>query len=1149
MKHLVLLIVAETFFFVGSAQGAELTNDRYRIVAEADHSLTLSVAGMPAVALRPEFVVVVNEKDPGYTRYSSHPNYPIAPRVAIRWRANSESIADVRRWLQSDEYLDAAVLGNVEETDGGWIWQYHDAKGKPTIKVVGPRARETTRPFAAGKPVRVRVVAASLTDDRTIRWKFADEEAFDFAAEVRLPPADADPVVHFTLTPKTEAYYGVLFVGMPEVPYAATLPVPQETMQRAHKLFNYVLCESDLHLPRAHVATSEGNFALVADPAESPFRLPNHTDSRFGLMLRREAGRLQPVLMAPLLGGAESRRKPGEAYSFAMRAVVRPGNWKETFRHIAQNIYEVHDERDATGPGSLNGTIGRIMDFLSDRDGRNRAFWHDEQKYFDYYVDQSNVFKPFSPLFGLSAAIVTDDEDFYRRRARPTVEFALSRKYNLFAPYEGVSYSNIGSANNAVGGPFIGYAQLLALDELLQRRSSVVAALAEEKGPDDGSLADLLATWRRTGDTAVLDDVKQRAASMIDRGAVSSEAAFFDLLELYDAAPDERVRQGVVDAAYHRLTTVNMFPRTPDTTVVADAGGRVPIHFHSFGRHKNVWGFPPPVPLRTIEKDVPAWRLSRVGVPSIAYPMEYWMNYHAGLMRAAAIGDDRLLRDVAHNGMIGRYGHFPGDNRSQPSLVGEWRDTPERPPWEWNFTTMNPCHAWDFVAWLIDFLVSDVYERSNRAITFPSETTAGSNFRCRVYGARPGKFYGDENVRLWLPRGLVEYKNDQLDWLGGYGNGRFYFALWNQSAVVQRVAVRINTDFVELRGAHRARTWTDNRKADDTEVTDGWFDAVVPAKGIVALAVDDAVIKTRWHHDLYDEQTPPLGPQSFFTMPTSFGTVRAMTLSGGRGLTSVYIYADTPSESVITAKLWWRQGTGEWRETTDEIYPFEFSFDVDHNNVEAVFEIENIRGEIERSKPIVLKHTITAGTSNKSTRRSAAEPAPKVERLEGNWQPGDEFVAYMQTAANPKGIGFTDDGRCRPYATPLGRRIGWRQPVVDKGWYVDGWSKIEAERALRNDLQQAAAAARTFCAERTPQSFDDLPREKQEMLVDFFYAEPTDEVRIELIDAVLSGDWKRLIDECLYVRYYGPSPDQPRNKAFADRWIYSEKLIPLRKTP
>jgi hypothetical protein len=98
-------------------------------------------------------------------------------------------------------------------------------------------------------------------------------------------------------------------------------------------------------------------------------------------------------------------------------------------------------------------------------------------------------------------------------------------------------------------------------------------------------------------------------------------------------------------------------------------------------------------------------------------------------------------------------------------------------------------------------------------------------------------------------------------------------------------------------------------------------------------------------------------------------------------------------------------------------------------------------------------------------------------------------------------------------------------------------------------LQQAAAAARTFCAERTPQSFDDLPREKQEMLVDFFYAEPTDEVRIELIDAVLSGDWKRLIDECLYVRYYGPSPDQPRNKAFADRWIYSEKLIPLRKTP
>jgi hypothetical protein len=43
----------------------------------------------------------------------------------------------------------------------------------------------------------------------------------------------------------------------------------------------------------------------------------------------------------------------------------------------------------------------------------------------------------------------------------------------------------------------------------------------------------------------------------------------------------------------------------------------------------------------------------------------------------------------------------------------------------------------------------------------------------------------------------------------------------------------------------------------------------------------------------------------------------------------------------------------------------------------------------------------------------------------------------------------------------------------------------------------------------------------------------------------LAGDWQKIIKNNLHVRWLGPSPDNFRNKAFADRWIYSEKLIPL----
>src|SRR6202000_1445824 len=115
---------------------------------------------------------------------------------------------------------------------------------------------------------------------------------------------------------------------------AETLPVPQECAARGHKQFDFVISEADLHLPRAHVATAAGNVALVADPAECRFRLPTIADSRFGFLLATDHGRLKPVLIAPLLGGAESQMRAGEPWRFAFRCVMRAGDWKETYQHI-----------------------------------------------------------------------------------------------------------------------------------------------------------------------------------------------------------------------------------------------------------------------------------------------------------------------------------------------------------------------------------------------------------------------------------------------------------------------------------------------------------------------------------------------------------------------------------------------------------------------------------------------------------------------------------------------------------------------------------------------------------------------------------------------------------------------------------------------
>ena len=932
-----------------------LHNGGYTLDVAPDGVVAIHVVGMPPQRLAPEFSVLHSDRDPRYLRNASHPNYPIAPRIAIRWAANNETPDAVNAWLRSPEVQAAGVRGAVTaDANGDWLWEYRDTRDKVAVRVSGPQAKQTSRPFTVGECIRLHASGATV-EDGTIRWAFAPHADFKFGAELRLPP-EGDPQITFTLTPRREAFYSVAFTGSPDAPFDRTIPVPQECEAHGHRLSGYVMCEADLRLPRAHVATADGNVVLVADPRETPFRLPTPADSRFGIMLQREAQRLKPLLLAPLLGGAESRMAPGRPYRFTLRCVVRPGDWKETYRHVARTVCGLRDQRDNSGPGPLNGAIERTMDFLADRNGRNHALWHDEQKYYDYYTDQTGVYKPFSPLFGLSAAIVTDDEDFYRRRARPAVEFALSRKYNLFAPYEGVNRKIVGSAQRDLGGSYLGFAQLLGLHEILQRRVPVVRALAEESESDRNDLAGALARWRLSGDRAALDKARQLAETAIARGNATSEQALFDLLELHDATHDPRHLEGAVEAAYHRAAMLNLSPAPPDTMVTVDRGGIAPVHPHSFGRHRNVWGFPPPQPLPVPEQTAPAWRIARLGLPSTAYPIEYWMNTHGALMRVAALGHDDFLRDVARWGMVGRFGNYPGDNRSIDSLVGERPDAVDRPPWEWNFATVNPGHAWDFVAALLDFLVSDAFERSHGAIDFPADNTAGSSFRVRVYGARPGRFYGDENVRLWLPRGLLTCDSRQFDWLAGYGNGRLYVALWNQSFREETATVRLNPAIVELDGPRSARTWIDSAPAAEIAVRDGAFDVRVPAKGIVALAIPQAHPRTRLQARLFDPRAVALGAGSFASAKTPLCVVRAMVLTAGRGLTSAFVYTDATPENVICAKLRWRQGQGPWREATDEIFPYEFSPELDETegDFECIFEMENAQQIVERTPPIIL---------------------------------------------------------------------------------------------------------------------------------------------------------------------------------------------------
>lgn len=638
-------------------------------------------------------------------------------------------------------------------------------------------------------------------------------------------------------------------------------------------------------------------------------------------MAQSKDRQVRPVVFTPIMGGYESRMQAGDQYHFVLRCVLRPGAWEETYKYIAREIYRFRDMRDNSGPGPLYHTIENLMDYLSERDEPNYCMWHEEQKYYNYWSDQQGIFKPFSPLFGLSAAILTDDERFYRSRALPMVEFALSRKNNVFAPYDLQPSGMVGTLSAPLGSPYVDAGQLTSLAGMFRDRTYAFAHYAESREPGKNALLHALARYRATGRKEFLEEAEKRADA--------SHGNFMDMLELYEETGNKKYLDAAVKGAYRYAQIQNLSPAVPDGNVAVDQGNVAPVHGHAYQRHED-WGFAAPPPLPAPQQTVPAWRVSLTGVELSAYRGGYWLNNHAQLMRLATHANDDFLRDLQRWAMVGRFANYAGDFRSNRySLVAELPDAPMHYIYQTDYSTFNPGHACDWLGAVIDFMVSDLFNRSSRQIDFPSRCMYESSFRVKVYGDRPGRFYDERNVQPWMPRHLLEADNKQVDYIGGHGNGKFYAAFWNQSFRAEKVNVKLNPALVDCSGTHRARVWIDNLDKGTVQVSDGAISFEIAPKSIVAYAIENAKVRLGLQAKMLAPDAVSLSENSLVTVDTDFGRVTAMLLTLGKGLTSAFSYTDAPAEKVISVKLRYRQGNGRWSERTDAIYPYEFSTEID----------------------------------------------------------------------------------------------------------------------------------------------------------------------------------------------------------------------------
>jgi hypothetical protein len=431
------------------------------------------------------------------------------------------------------------------------------------------------------------------------------------------------------------------------------------------------------------------------------------------------------------------------------------------------------------------------------------------------------------------------------------------------------------------------------------------------------------------------------------------------LLELYEETRERRYLEAAVAGASLYAQYVWLQPAIPSKEILANEGGTA---------HAK------PVK-RAPEERVPAWRLSAVGLTpeaSTTYtgnPAVLLACYAPYMLRLAYYTGEIFFRDIGRSAVVGRYCNYPGYSimGGAQTTIYQRPDFPLHPlvpkfPDDWTdaaggYAAYYYNHIFPQIALLFDYLISDVFTRSNGKINFPSRYAEGYAYLAnKVYGDRPGTFYGEDGVHLWMPRDLLRCDNTQINYVSGYGNGKFYLALLNESDRQVNVKLTLHPDIVpvDVGRQYNVRVRKENRPSEPISLLRGEMATSVMPKGITALVVEDLKITTQFQERVFGGLDTKLSDEAYFTADTPIGRVTGMLISFGASLTSAYIWLEATDAVLKEARLSYKRGNSR-REIAKTEYPFEFTILLGQEKEPLEFWVEGLTTKDERLRTTTLE--------------------------------------------------------------------------------------------------------------------------------------------------------------------------------------------------
>jgi hypothetical protein len=739
---------------------------------------------------------------------------------------------------------------------------------------------------------------------------------------------------------------------------------------------------------------------VAADPGEIPYRYATFENSRFGLTLRDADGQARPMLFAPVLGGAGSQRAPGESFTFRTRYVLAGGDWYAGVQHVLRDVFAYRAERQ-NATLSLNETLDNMVAFAMDD---AYSGWVPELKGFDYKWDVPGTVKVVSALHALGVALVTGDREIYRRRALPLIEYVMSREKYLYATDEAITYQN---PSHFLRGPCVEIGELGGLFAMSGGKSVAFRREAERlfgkprrlnllTDTGGGTWQDALAMYRLTGEASLLERARAGADAHItaELGAlprdfstnsalVDKQAAFytdygprwFDLYELYEATGERRYLDAATTSARAMLLLLRSHPLAPESTILVNEGGRVPgvvnwqrVPNPKKGPDEPTWiRIPRDTTTAVPEQRIPAWRTSLVGLPpeqGRTYALgPIMLTHHAAwLLRLAHHADDALLRDAAENAVLGRYANFPGYYvKSFQTNVYQRADYPLHPYQDLKYNAIFYNHVWPHIALIVDYLVSDAFDRSGGRVDFPSAYAPGYAYlTSKVYGHRLGRINGEDGVALWLPRRAVRFSTPAVNHLFGVGSSDLHLVVMNTSEDAQDVTVMLDPDVVPWNAGTRYEVALAGAASGTTTLIDGVLHVPVAGKGLTIATIRKLAVDTAFQRRVAAALPRPPSNRGFSRIETglpAIGTLTGMLVSVVPDFADAFVYVDATEKDAQAVEFRYRLGDNEWTMVRDTAYPFELSVHVPDPSqaMEVLVEATDHRGTVHKAASLILE--------------------------------------------------------------------------------------------------------------------------------------------------------------------------------------------------